>query len=134
MAEIADHGMVGDLPTAALVGTDGTVDWFCAPRFDSPSVFGALLDPDRGGSWRIAPTDRAGRTLQFYFPDSDILVTRFLTGDGVVEVQDFMPVPRAHDESHRQRLVRRVTCVLLCGKEVRLGLGATSRTRTPPRG
>jgi GH15 family glucan-1,4-alpha-glucosidase len=79
---IEDHGLIGDLRTAALVGTDGTIDWFCAPRFDSPSVFGAILDPDEGGSWQIAPHDGVVRTQQFYFPDSAMLATRFLTESG----------------------------------------------------
>lgn len=108
---IADHGLVGDLRTCALVGSDGTVDWFCAPRFDSPSVFGAILDDEQGGAWRIEVVDGDVRTLQFYFPDTNILVTRFLTEAGVAEVHDFMPVLRAHDPDHRQRLVRRVVCV-----------------------
>jgi GH15 family glucan-1,4-alpha-glucosidase len=108
---IADHGLIGDLRSCALVGSDGTIDWFCAPRFDSASVFGALLDPDRGGAWTLSPVDGAVRTNQFYFPDSNILVTRFLTEEGVVEVHDFMPLLKAHDEEHRQRLVRRVVAV-----------------------
>ena len=120
---IADHGLIGDLRTAALVGTDGTIDWFCAGRFDAPSVFGALLDPD-AGCWRISPTCEVSGTGQFYFPDSNVLITRFLTENGVVEVQDFMPLHRstgaggtsASDEDgrvvrHRQRIVRRVVCV-----------------------
>ena len=113
MAElrIADHGLIGDLRTAALVGTDGTIDWFCAPRFDSPSVFGAVLDQEEGGHWRIGPEADSATRHQFYFPDSNILITRFLTEGGVVEVQDFMPVRCAHDESHRERIVRRVTSV-----------------------
>ena len=53
---ISDHGLIGDLQTAALVTTDGTLDWFCCPRFDSPSVFASLLDAERGGYYRIAPT------------------------------------------------------------------------------
>lgn len=57
---IAEHGIIGDLHTVALVGTDGTIDWYCCPRFDSPSVFAALLDADRGGLFRIAPTATAG--------------------------------------------------------------------------
>ncbi len=111
---IADHGLIGDLRTCALVGADATIDWFCAGRFDSPSVFGALLDPDRGGSWRLEPVDGAPTTHQFYFPESAILVTRFLTEDGVAEVHDFMPVVRSHDADHRQRIVRRVTAVRGC--------------------
>ena len=108
---IADHGLIGDLRTAALVGTDGTIDWFCPGRFDAPSVFAALLDPEKGGSWGLRPVGEQGAGHQFYFPDSNILVTRFLTEKGVVEVHDFMPVLKAHDDEHRQRLVRRVTCV-----------------------
>jgi GH15 family glucan-1,4-alpha-glucosidase len=108
---IADHGLIGDLRTCALVGTDGTIDWFCAPRFDSPSVFGAILDGDRGGSWRLAPTREVTRTHQFYFPDTAVLITRFLTPNGVAEVHDFMPVTVKADDHYRQRLVRRVSGV-----------------------
>jgi GH15 family glucan-1,4-alpha-glucosidase len=108
---IAEHGLIGDLRTCALVGTDGTIDWFCAPRFDSPSVFGAILDGERGGSWQLAPTVEVSRSQQFYFPDTAVLITRFLTGDGVAEVHDFMPVIGQADTDHRQRLVRRVSCV-----------------------
>ena len=107
---ITDHGIVGDLRSAALVATDGRVDWFCCPRFDSPSVFGALLDTAGGGHWQVHPTDPAS-SKQFYLPDTNILVTRFSTATGVVEVQDLMPLLRARDETHRQRLVRRIRCV-----------------------
>ncbi|MCK0175526.1 glycoside hydrolase family 15 protein [Mycolicibacterium sp. F2034L] len=108
---IAEHGLIGDLRTCALVGVDGTIDWFCAPRFDSPSVFAAILDPDDGGSWQLRPTGDVTRTQQFYFPETAVLITRFLTTDGVVEVHDFMPVLGEADTQHRQRLVRRVTGV-----------------------
>ncbi|MEU6062520.1 glycoside hydrolase family 15 protein [Streptomyces sp. NPDC047097] len=108
---IAEHGLIGDLRTAALVGTDGRIDWFCAPRFDSPSVFGALLDAAEGGCWRMDPVCAVASRQQFYFPDTNILVTRMLTEEGMVEVQDFMPVLRSHDPDHRQRLVRRVGAV-----------------------
>ncbi|GAB3663130.1 glycoside hydrolase family 15 protein [Nocardioides korecus] len=114
---IAQHGLIGDLRTCALVGSEGTIDWFCAGRFDSPSVFGSLLDPEHGGSWRLEPLDgdEGGegevRTSQFYFPESAILVTRFMTERGVAEVHDFMPVLAPHDPDHRQRIVRRVTAV-----------------------
>src|SRR5213079_2120357 len=89
---IAEHGVIGDLRTVALVGTDGTIDWYCCPRFDSPSIFGAILDRHRGGYFRIAPTMRDGVVKQLYFPDTNVLITRFLTPQGVGEVQDFMPV------------------------------------------
>jgi GH15 family glucan-1,4-alpha-glucosidase len=109
--DIADHGLIGDLRTCALVGTDGTIDWFCAPRFDSPSVFGAILDGERGGCWRVQPTCEVTRTQQFYLPDTAVLITRFLTPNGVAEVHDFMPVMIKADVNHRQRLVRRVSGV-----------------------
>ncbi|MCW2984644.1 MAG: glycosyl hydrolase, partial [Conexibacter sp.] len=107
---IADHGLIGDLRTAALVAIDGTVDWLCVPRFDAPSVFGALLDAERGGHWRLAPTCEVSATHQFYFPDSNVLVTRFLTEDGVVEVQDFLAVG-ATDDALARGLVRRIVAV-----------------------
>jgi GH15 family glucan-1,4-alpha-glucosidase len=103
---IAEHGVVGDLRTVALVGTDGTIDWYCCPRFDSPSVFGAILDRNRGGYYRIAPVGGATTVKQLYLPDTNVLITRFLTEGGVGEIQDFMPVPAPG--STRQRLVRRV--------------------------
>jgi GH15 family glucan-1,4-alpha-glucosidase len=107
---IADHGLVGDLQTAALIATDGSVDWFCAPRFDSPSIFGALLDHERGGHFRIRPVAdvRAGR--QLYFPDTAVLVTRFITEAGVGEIVDFMPVS-GKTVTDRHRLVRMVRCI-----------------------
>ncbi len=107
---IADHGIVGDLRTCALVAIDGTIDWFCAGRFDSPSVFGSILDPD-AGSWTIGVVNGHTRTTQFYLPDSAILVTRFLTEDGVAEVHDFFPLVEAHETDHQQRIIRRVTAV-----------------------
>ncbi len=107
---IAEHGLIGDLRSAALVGTDGTVDWFCPRRFDAPSVFASLLD-DGAGHWSMAPTCEVASRSQFYYPDSAILVTRFLTEHGIVEVQDLMPILRRNDPDHRQRLVRRVVNV-----------------------
>jgi len=107
---VAEHGVIGDLHSVALVGTDGTIDWFCPGRFDAPSVFAAILDRERGGYFRIAPSGGAATTKQLYLPDTNVLITRFLTEDGVAEVQDFMPVT-APEEPHRQRLVRRVMCV-----------------------
>jgi GH15 family glucan-1,4-alpha-glucosidase len=92
---IADHGPIGDLQTAALVTTDGAIDFYCCPRFDSPTAFTALLDRQRGGSFRIAPPDGADYvTKQLYFPESAILITRFMTVDGVGEILDFIPIER----------------------------------------
>ncbi|MCR2784177.1 MULTISPECIES: glycoside hydrolase family 15 protein [unclassified Microbacterium] len=107
---IADHGLIGDLQTSALVATDGTIDWFCSPRFDSPSIFGALLDHARGGHLSVRPRAEAFQTKQLYFPDTAILITRFLTENGVGEVIDFMPVA-SDTASARHRLVREVRCV-----------------------
>ena len=108
---IADHGLIGDLQTAALVTTDGTVDWWCAPRFDSPSVFGALLDAGRGGHLSTRPTTEAFTSKQLYLPDTAVLVTRFLTTGGVGEIVDFMPVGSDDTASDRHRLVRLIRCV-----------------------
>jgi GH15 family glucan-1,4-alpha-glucosidase len=107
---IADHGLIGDLQTAALVTTDGVLDWFCVPRFDSPSVFASLLDADRGGFYRIAPDRDDYVSRQLYLPDTAILVTRFMTPDGVGEVHDFMPIAGA-TATDRHRLVRNIRVV-----------------------
>jgi GH15 family glucan-1,4-alpha-glucosidase len=107
---IADHGLIGDLQTAAVVTKDGSIDWFCAPRFDSPSMFGALLDSRHGGHFRIKPSTEAFDTKQMYFPDTAILVTRYLTDAGVGEVCDFMPIA-GKVASDRHRLVRMLRCV-----------------------
>ena len=96
--------------TAALVGTNGTIDWYCCTRFDAPSVFAAILDADRGGAFELAP-DVPARTKQFYFPDTNILITRFFADHGVGEVQDFMPIVDDSREADRHRLIRRVLCV-----------------------
>ncbi|NUR09677.1 MAG: glycoside hydrolase family 15 protein [Nocardioidaceae bacterium] len=107
---IAEHGLIGDLRTSALVSTGGAIDWFCSPRVDSPSVFGALLDRTRGGHCTIRPVEERVTRKQLYLPDTAVLVTRFLTEDGVGEVTDFMPVdPDAPDDEHR--IVRLLRCI-----------------------
>jgi pentatricopeptide repeat protein len=102
---ISDHGLIGDLQTAALVATDGTVDFFCCPRFDSPSVFASLLDAEKGGHFRVAPVADSYVSKQLYFPSTAMLITRFMTPDGVGEVLDFMPVIEGEPAS-QHRLVR----------------------------
>jgi pentatricopeptide repeat protein len=102
---ISDHGLIGDLQTAALVSTDGTIDFFCCPRFDSPSVFASLLDAEKGGYFRIAPDRDDYVSRQLYFPDTAMLITRFMTPDGVGEVTDFMPIIEG-GPTDRHRLVR----------------------------
>lgn len=105
---IEDHGLIGDLQTAALVSTDGTIDWFCAPRFDSPSIFAALLDRKAGGHFRVAPEGTQYVTKQLYLPGTPILITRFMSSGGVGEVVDFMPIAgeRATDWHRIVRMVR----------------------------
>ncbi|MFF3327259.1 glycoside hydrolase family 15 protein [Streptomyces sp. NPDC002889] len=103
---IAEHGLVGDLQTAALVSSQGVVDWFAAPRFDSPSIFAALLDHDRGGYFRLAPEDPDAACKQLYYPDTAILVTRFMSPDGVGEVVDFMPPDQTRTATDRHTLIR----------------------------
>ena len=108
---IEDHGVIGDMRTVALVGKDGTINWCCLPRFDAPSVFAAILDDERGGHFRIALQAERVTTKQFYWPETNVLVTRFLSDEGVGEVRDFMPVGgSAHDRQHRQ-IIRTVRSV-----------------------
>ncbi len=102
---ISDHGLIGDLQTTALVCTDGTIDFFCCPRFDSPTVFASLLDAEKGGYFRIRPAADNYVTKQLYFPNTAMLMTRFMTPDGVGEVVDFMPVIEGAP-TDRHRLVR----------------------------
>ena len=107
---IADHGLIGDLQTSALVSTGGRIDWFCAPRFDSPSMFASLLDRRRGGHLTVRPATESVTSRQLYFPDTAILITRFMTDAGVGEVVDFMPIAGAVATT-RHRIVRMVRCV-----------------------
>ncbi len=108
-APIENYGIVGDLHTVALVGMDGSIDFLCFPRFDSPSVFAALLDPDRGGRFRIAPVLEGAKPKQIYLPDSNILITRFLSEEGVAEITDYMAVEETGEHWHD--LIRRVKTV-----------------------
>ena len=105
---IEDHGIIGNLHTAALVGTNGTIDWLCLPAFDSPSVFCSILDDEKGGHFSLRPTEYI-RSQQLYLPDTNVLLTRFLAGNGVAEVLDFMPILSHRYE--RSRLVRNVRVV-----------------------
>jgi len=89
---IENHGIIGNLNTAALVGMDGCIDFLCLPNFDSPSVFASLLDAKKGGHFKLAPVLEEAARKQIYLPDSNILLTRFLSEEGVAEISDFMPV------------------------------------------
>ena len=101
---IEDYGLVGDLRAAALVGRNGSVDWLCLPRFDSPSCFSALLGDERHGRWLVAPADEVLTTTRRYRPDTLILDTDFETADGAVRVTDFMP-PRGEGPPRFMRIV-----------------------------
>ena len=105
---IGEHALIGDMHSAALVGRDGTIDWWCPGRFDAPSVFASLLDHRRGGGWSLAPGGADWTSRQLYLPDTAILLTRFSSDHGVAEVEDFMPVGGIDG---RRGLVRRVHCV-----------------------
>jgi len=105
---IENYGIIGDLHTVALVGMDGSIDFMCLPAFDSPSVFAALLDERQGGRFRVAPVLEGARQRQLYLPDTCVLLTRFLSADGVAEVVDFMPIAEKGDQ---HRLVRRALTV-----------------------
>jgi GH15 family glucan-1,4-alpha-glucosidase len=107
---IENYGLIGNLRTAALVGINGSIDWLCLPHFDSPSVFGAILDDRQGGHFVIAPTHDDFRQKQFYWPDTNILITRFLHADGIGEIEDYMPVQGRETTQHTQ-LIRRVRVV-----------------------
>jgi len=110
---IGDYGVIGDCRSLALVGVDGSIDWCCLPRFDSPSIFGRILDWKKGGFWQIAPAgDYACR--HEYADKTNILRTIFQTPNGIAEISDFMPVDegdiRQHARPHRHpRIVRMVT-------------------------
>ncbi len=108
---IAAHGLVGDLQTGALVSAEGVVDWFTAPRFDFPSIFAALLAHDRGGLFRLSPDDPACSRKQLYYPDTAVLVTRFMPPDGVGEVLDWMVPLTLGAATARHTLFRTVRVV-----------------------
>lgn len=109
---IEDYAVIGDLHTVALVGKNGSIDWCCLPRFDSPSIFAALLDADKGGFFRISPTDMEGvKCQQLYLPETNILLTRFLSVQGVAEITDFMPIKEIGTEEHHHQIIRSISVI-----------------------
>src|SRR3954463_15403182 len=105
---IENYGIIGDLNTVALIGLNGSIDFMCFPNFDSPSIFAALLDDQKGGYFKISPEFSDMKTRQLYLPDTNVLLTRFLSAEGVGEITDFMPVEELYDG---KELIRRVTTV-----------------------
>ena len=106
---IEDHGIIGDLYTSALVGSDGTIDWFCAPHFDSPSIFASILDQHKGGHFSLRPAINDVRSTQYYLPETNVLVTHFTSEEGVAQVVDFMPVRTRFASDTNHVLIRRIT-------------------------
>ena len=108
---ISSYGIIGDMRSAALVSVNGSIDWLCMPRFDSPSVFAAILDEAKGGFFQIRPVDReASKCKQFYWPDTNVLVTRFLKEGAAAELIDFMPVGKDSDfATSCRQVIRRIT-------------------------
>jgi len=105
---IENYGIIGDLNTVALVGLNGSIDFMCFPNFDSPSIFAALLDEKQGGSFQLHALFEVMKTKQLYLPDTNVLLTRFLSSEGVGEITDFMPVEELYNG---KELIRRVTTI-----------------------
>src|SRR6266481_8103607 len=106
---IENYGVIGDLHTVALVGMDGSIDFMCFPEFDSPTIFAALLDYKKGGSFKLAPVMDGASQKQLYLTESNILLSRFLSSDGVAEISDFMPITgmgHAHNVVRRAKTIR----------------------------
>ena len=102
---IEDYALIGDHGTAALVGKDGSIDWLCLPRFDSPACFAALLGTEENGRWLLAPADPVEHTSRRYVDGTALLETTFTTADGEVVLLDVMPTGDG-----RADVVRRLTC------------------------
>src|SRR5207248_7566025 len=106
---IENYGVIGNMRSIALVGVNGSIDFLCYPNFDSPSVFAALLDDERGGCFQIQPQLKEKRVRQLYFPDTNILLTRFLAEEGVAELTDYMPIGVASEQPNE--IIRTVAVV-----------------------
>jgi GH15 family glucan-1,4-alpha-glucosidase len=105
---IENYAIIGNMRSAALVGINGSIDWFCFPHFDSPSVFASLLDETKGGYFKIAPVDPRSKNKQYYWPDTNVLITRFYNSEGIMEIIDYMPVGDDIIDEFDYRIVRRV--------------------------
>src|ERR1700758_5550739 len=106
---IENYGVVGNMRSIALVGINGSIDFLCYPNFDSPTVFAALLDDQRGGRFKIRPQLTNVRVRQLYLPDTNILLTRFLAKEGVAELTDYMPIEK--DGEQPNEIVRSISVI-----------------------
>src|SRR5207248_8313459 len=106
---IENYGVIGNMRSIALVGVNGSIDFLCYPNFDSPTVFAALLDDERGGCFQIQPQFQKRRVRQLYLPDTNILLTRFLAEEGVAELTDYMPI--ATDGEQPNEIIRTVAVI-----------------------
>lgn len=109
---IENYGVIGNMRSIAVVGVNGSIDFLCYPNFDSPSVFAALLDDEKGGCFQIQPQLKKRRVRQLYLPDTNILLTRFLAEEGVAELTDYMPI--ASDGKQPNEIVRTLAVVRGC--------------------
>jgi GH15 family glucan-1,4-alpha-glucosidase len=108
---ISDYAIIGDLHTVALIGKNGSIDWYCCPRIDSPSIFGSLLDANKGGFFRVHASDASSEYHQLYYPDTNVLLTRFATPDGYAELTDFMPIKGRKTDEFEHALIRSVNVI-----------------------
>ncbi|MEQ8696414.1 MAG: DUF5911 domain-containing protein, partial [Bauldia litoralis] len=103
---IEDYGLIGNMMSAALVGTDGSIDWLCLPRFDSPACFAAILGAPDHGRWLISPREKVVKSSQRYVPGTAVLETRLETETGAVTITDFMPLSDNEEQVDLVRIVR----------------------------
>jgi len=106
---IEDYGVIGNMRSMALVGRNGSIDFLCFPDFDSPTIFAALLDDERGGCFQIQPQLQGRRVRQLYLPETNILLTRFLAEEGVAELTDYMPI--ASNREQPNEIIRTVATI-----------------------
>ncbi|MGC1832782.1 MAG: glycoside hydrolase family 15 protein [Candidatus Acidiferrales bacterium] len=106
---IENYGVIGNMRSIALVGMNGSIDFLCYPNFDSPTIFAALLDDEKGGRFQIQPQLKGKRVRQLYLPDTNILLTRFLAEEGVAEVTDYMPI--GSDGKQPNEIIRTVAVI-----------------------
>ena len=130
---IEDYGVIGNMRSIALVGTQGSIDFFCFPRFDSPSVFAALLDPEKGGFFCIRPELDGENSKQLYLPETNVLLTRFLSENGIAEITDFMPILGDDVPNQLIRSVRVIQGSITFRLECRPGFDYARRKHTVER-